>query len=382
MSTGFNLLSLKKEDTQNFKNLYRKHVLVGEDIFTVALLLELVEKYGKEQVLWICPREVQIADLLPLGPSQLRGRENIQKFKQLFPEIDLEIYERPAEFFKDLKWKEFGGRSRPEKLLYNENFFTECRGDFNIEELFPFLKEEGLTAKLQELRHNIGLKSVEKTLSDDLAEPHHFELVLTDNTRVKCETLYWGESAESFLNIYKDKNKLETDFITFCESTHTPSALYVRLVFERPITEKEATLFIPLSYTHEWGHFVGEFHSHENNQQVANFVTFLEADSTNEDEISKKIRLLKKNCEKIFGVTIKEIEEEYIKLSTTSSCLKIDDSLAKSFETQWGYLKLISVNAPLEFFSAKDSSFEDSKSIPSTFIRGVLRNQEIIHSLT
>ncbi|MCR9206305.1 MAG: hypothetical protein NXH75_17115 [Halobacteriovoraceae bacterium] len=381
MSSGFNLLSLKKEVAEDFKTLYHRHVVVGEDLFTVALLLKLVEKFGKENVLWICPREIQMLDLLPLGPTLLRGRANIEKFQTLFPDVSLKHHDKPAEFFKELKWREFGGRAKSEKLLWNEEFFTQERADFDIADLYPFLRDENLLSRLEELRYNVEVKDVEKTTPTDLAEPNNFELILTDNDHVRCEHLYWGGGAERLLSKYDKKGQLTDEFITFCESTHAPSALYLRFVFDKPVTDKEATLFIPLSYTHEWGHFVGEFKECVEGKQIGNFVTFMDIESTNEDEISKKIRLLKKNLEKIFGDSGKEITEEFIKLTSTSACLKIDDSLYKTVEKDWSNLKMVSFNAPLDSLLQDQASFEDSANLVSTVVRGALRNQEILSSL-
>lgn len=381
MSSGFNLLSLKKEVTEEFKTLYRRHVVVGEDLFTVALLLELVEKFGKDNVLWICPREIQMYDLLPLGPTLLRGKANIEKFQALFPDVPVKVQPKSAEFFKELKWRKFGGRAKSEKLLWNEKFFTQERADFDIKDLYPFLKDENLLTRLEELRYNVDVKDVERTAPSDLAEPNHFELILSDNDHVRCENLYWGGGAEKLLSKYEKKAQLTDDFITFCESTHSPSALYLRLVFEKPITEKVATLFIPLSYTHEWGHFVGEFKTLEGGHQLGNFVTFMDIEATNEDEISKKIRLLKKNLEKIFGDSVNEIKEEYIKLTSSSPCLKIDDSLYKTVEKDWSNLKMVSINAPLDSLAHGDASCEDSSFFISTIVRGALRNQEILRSI-
>lgn len=381
MSSGFNLLSLKKESTETYKTHYSRHVVVGEDLFTVALLLNLVDKFGRENVMWICPREIQMLDLMPLGPSLLRGEENIQKFQKLFPDVSVQEIEKPSEFFKELKWRKFGGRSKPETLLHNEEFFTIKRADFDITDLYTFLKDEGLLARLEELRFKVDVKSIEKTTPTDLAEPNHFELILSDNDHVRCERLYWGESAEVFLHKYEKKSQLTDDFITFCESSHSPSALYLRFIFEKPITDKIQTLFIPLSYTHEWGHFVGEFKTLADGKQVGNFVTFMDIESTNEDEISKKIRLLKKNLEKIFGDSAGNIHEEYIKLTSSSPCLKIDDSLFKTVQNDWSHLFMASFNAPLETIVVENDSCEDSSIGVTTLVRGALRNIEIVQTL-
>lgn len=381
MSSGFNLLSLKKVENNDIKTLYRPHVVVGDDLFSVALLLELQKAFGPEQVAWVCPRPISERDLMPLGPNTLRGQANIEKFKRVFPDIETNEVESPAEFFKELRWRPFGGRAKSEKLLWNEEFFTYKRADFDIFALFPFLKEEGLYEELEKTRMDVGVKAVLKTVPEDLAEPANFQVELTNNDILNCGHLYWGGGPQSFLDTYELKNELTNEFITFCEEAAAPSALYVQIDFLKEITEKKETLFIPLSYTHEWGHFVGEFKDLENGGQRGEFVTFMDMNHTNEDEITKKIRLLKKNLEKIFGENATNTGEEFIKLTPTSPCLKIDDSLFKTLENDWQNLQMASFNAPMVNCADINECFEDSQKQVSFLARAAYRHQEILGSL-
>lgn len=382
MSKGFNLLSLKKVEDINISTSYIRHLVIGEDLFSVALYWELRKKFGDEQVKWLCSKPISEKDLLPLGPNTLRGESNIEKFKRFFPDVETSEVETPSQFFKELKWRPFGGRAKSETLLWNEEFFTLKRADFDIYALFPFLKEEALYEVLEEKRLDFAAKSISRQTPDDLAAPAHFAIELSNNDILKCEHLYWGGGPRSFLDTYDNKNELTDDFITFCEEATSPAALYIQLEFDAVVTDKEETLFIPLSYTHEWGHFVGEFKAIENGKQRAEFVTFMDIHHTDEQEISKKIRLLKKNLEKIFGENSTKISDEFIKLSSTSPCLKIDDSLFKDLRKDWGNLSLTSFNAPMENCSNTVENCEDSNGGVSFFARAAYRHQEIVQSLS
>ena len=152
--------------------------------------------------------------------------------------------------------------------------------------------------------------------------------------------------------------------------------------FEKPITDKRETIFIPLSYTHEWGHFVGEFSSDKSGKQKAEFVTFMDMDHTNEDEISKKIRLLKKNLEKIFGDSAGLISDEFIKVTTQSPCLNFDDNLFVKVSNEVGQLRIASYNGPLEHLNQEQGSFEDSWSGVNNLARAAVRHQEVLNSLS
>ena len=225
------------------------------------------------------------------------------------------------------------------------------------------------------------LKNVQKVTPDDLAEPANFEVELSNSDVLKCEHLYWGGGPRSFLDSYGNKRELSNEFITFCEEATAPAALYIQIEFNKPITDKSETLFIPLSYTHEWGHFVGEFKDLEGGRQRGEFVTFMDISHTNEQEISKKIRLLKKNLEKIFGENASDFDSEFIKLSETSPCLKIDDKLFKGLSSDWKNLSMASFNAPMENCSKSVESYEDSSVEFCFFARAAYRHQEIVNSL-
>jgi hypothetical protein len=381
MSSGFNLLSLKKEENQQSKNIYKRHLVVGDDLYSVALYKELLKKFGPNEVALMCAHPFNEQDLSPIGPNTLRGETNINKFKTLFPDVEVEVSESPSEFFKELKWRPFGGRAKSEKLLWNEEFFVEKRADFSIESVFPFLKEEELFSELEAARIDQRVVDIEKVTPTDLAEPSNFKLVVSNGDIVSCENLYWGEGPQAFFDLYSKKADLSDEFVQFCEGTGAPAALYVRLDYSQPVTDKYETLFIPLSYTHEWGHFVGEFKEVESGKQRAEFVTFMDKDATTEDEITKKIRLLKKNLEKIFDAKNEHLCGEFIKLSDSSSCLKIDDSIFGKIKKDWSYLKMVSVNAPVDNFDRGTECFEDSLSSVNSMMRALSRHQEIVHSL-
>ena len=84
-------------------------------------------------------------------------------------------------------------------------------------------------------------------------------------------------------------------------------------------------MFIPLSYTHEHGHYVGEFKT-QNGHQVADFLHYIDENHASEEDISRIIRGLKKGFEKIFENFSKINFREYIALEDEIACLKIDDN--------------------------------------------------------
>jgi hypothetical protein len=274
-----------------------------------------------------------------------------------------------------MTWKSFGGRSKPEALKFNEEFFTTSRFNIDTGGLFPELASvDEFLATLNTEAYQVRLKSIQR--SDD-----GFKVECLNGTEFECEKLYFGQSPYQYLEFYTHKNELSDTFIEFCESTKTPSAICVKFVFEKPITDIKETLFIPLSYTHEWGHFVGEFNLVKNgnkDEQEIEFIHFLDEDQASEEDISRFIRLLKKNMEKIFEKYSKTKALEYIVLEQEIGCLKIDDDLfmksVSASKNESKNLFFLGINAPIVDTQCEDLNFEYSKKEVNILARALLNH--------
>ena len=353
------------------------HLVVGKDIFALSIYKSLQEKYGKEQVRLLSEDPILKSDLLPKGPSTVRGESNQKVIREYYPEAIGEIGSNQALFYKDMVWKSFGGRSKPEALKFNEEFFTTTRFNINAETIFPELKNaEVFLASLNAEAYQVRLKSIKRS-------GEGFKVECLNGTEFECEKLYFGQSPYQYLEFYFNKNELSDLFIEFCESTKTPSAICVKFIFEKPITDIKETLFIPLSYTHEWGHFVGEFNVSgfdNNGEQEIEFIHFLDEDQASEEDISRYIRLLKKNMEKIFENFSKIKVREYIVLEQEIGCLEIDNDLFIRSMAEQGLesknLFLLGINAPVVDTRCEVTSFEYSKDKVDAIARALL-----VHSI-
>jgi hypothetical protein len=368
------LHKLKKVVVVEKENISAPHLVVGKDIFALSIYKALQEKYGKEQVRLLSEDTILKSDLLPKGPSTVRGESNQKIIKEIYPEAVGEIGAGVALFYKDMTWKSFGGRSKPEALKFNEEFFTTTRFNVDAENIFPELKNsEEFLAGLNAEAYQVRLKSIHRS-------GEGFKVECLNGTEFECDKLYFGQSPYQYLEFYSNKNELSDVFIEFCESTKTPSALFVKFVFEKPITDIKETLFIPLSYTHEWGHFVGEFNEAANGEQEVEFINFLDEDQASEEDISRVIRLLKKNMEKIFDKFSKIKAREYIVLEQEIGCLKIDDDLfVRSLNDEKNDSKnlfLLGINAPIVDTQCESESFEYSKNEVDVLARALL-----VHSI-
>ncbi|MGZ3809407.1 MAG: hypothetical protein ACXVCE_15085 [Bacteriovorax sp.] len=367
------LHKLKKVVVLEKEFIETTHLVVGKDIFALSIYKKLQEKYGSENVRLLSEDAILKSDLLPKGPSTLRGEANQKIVKELYPEAVMYEGSDPAMFYKDMTWKSFGGRSKSEALKFNEELYTAPRFDIDPEIIFPELKKaDEFLAEINAEAYQVRLKSIARA-------GEGFKVECLNGTEFKCEKLYFGQSPYQYLDFYSNKSELSDAFIEFCESTNTPSALFVKFVFDKPITDVKETLFIPLSYTHEWGHFVGEF-SDALGEQKIEFIHFLDEDQSSEEEISRVIRLLKKSMEKIFENFSKIKAREYIVLEQEIGCLKIDDDLfmktLSSDKNESKNLFLLGINAPIVDTHCEDASFEYSKNDVCILARALL-----VHSI-
>ncbi len=343
------LLELKKRPLDAGQKLYKKHLIVGENLFCLCLYHQLVKKWGREQVALLCESPLDRADAYPIGPNTLRGEDNIEAMAKLFPRPPWNRENGRALFFKELKWHSFGGRTRPAKLLENEAFFTWPKAEFDIEMLYPFLSEDNFFTSLKNQCLTFSLKNLTCGVPPfDLVEPHHFVLDGTPATRVGCEFLYWGRPFKDFVSVYQRQNQRDKKWMQLGQTRNSQSALYARFLFERPITDKCETLFIPLSYTHDQGHFIGEFKRLKEGRQRADFVVHLDLEHTSEEQVSAKLRFLKRSLNKIFKDFSSTPHQTFVKLRPQLDNFEIDDPSFQEMWERFPNLRMIGPSAPLK----------------------------------
>ncbi|OUR96157.1 hypothetical protein A9Q84_07290 [Halobacteriovorax marinus] len=349
------LKKLKKEVNIEISKESVKYLVVGGDVFALSILDFLLKSKDCDNVKILTKELLTKESIEFAGPGILRGKENINYMKETFDYAGIEELEGVSLFYKDLKFKPFGGRSKSEKLLPGEEFFTSPRARFDSSSIFTFLNDEEYLNKVNSLKFDFIPSKVFK-------EEDSWVVECTNGTQISCEKIFWAESPWKFYELFSAKETLSNKFVEFVESTKTPCALHLKLEFDKRVTEKEETLLVPLSYTHDWGHFICEFDKNEdeNKSQIGRFLTFIDVDETNEEDISKKIRLLKRNLEKIFP-HIKGINtKEFIVLTDNTHSLKFDDSFAMESSECLKDVHFINSNAPFHYQESTNESGGDS----------------------
>ena len=335
---SFGLRDLKKHRRPGGKVSYHRHLVVGEDIFSLSLYHRLWCEHGPGEVVLLA----KAVDWKFSGPKSLRGQDNIDAFKRLCPQVSLRMCAEEPLFYKQSGFHPFGGAIASEKLCFAEKFFTLQGAGVDGRELFPCLADTSFLEQLSPLEQSP--LELEESRPEDLINPAHYRLFCSDGSSLECQELYWGLGPGKLLEVYR---QADADLAKFCRHIRSSGVLHVRYEFAGPIAPAELgngrTLFFPLSYTHQWGHFIGEFKDSE----VLELMAFYDPDETSEEEISKKIKILGRNLEKIFPDFKKEFRGRFIRLEDSGAALEIDDGYFERLKKNHPHLNFVGMNAPL-----------------------------------
>lgn len=388
------LQELKKNTRFENKREQRffRHLIFGDDIYAYQLYSQLISKYGESEVALISSSASSFSDssrddLIPRGPSPFRGEENLAFFTRHFPELEISSEIHQSKFLKDGSFRAFGGRSKSEKLLEGESFYTQeskaLLSRCAYEKIFPLLANEQELQKLkQKSLHDILLKLHIIDYSNDLIQNGQWIFEGGSGVDYSCEWLYWCESPQLFLDSLEEKNKLSDKQVELIEASFSPCTLHYRMELDLEpnpelydvLKEYRESLFIPLSLTHDWGHFIGEFQcflENKTRKMNAEFLSFVEKEATTEEEISKKFRLFKKNLEKVFPQITSYCQREWLVLSQKNECQNIDDSFVDEFKQKPLNVRFAGPHAPLERSQEEAESLGYSICNLSSLARGV-----------
>jgi len=305
------LQGFKKTKVDHRVEKYIPFLVVGSDYFSYCAYKKLVETHGTERVLWLSEKVIGLENLKLYYPGDVRLPEDKKFFLENHAHlVKGEISDR-SRFIKEGEWKEFGGRTKGEEILAGEEFFVPAKLALQADVALP------VGAVDLSLVHLAAITKITICQLDNLAEPTLWKVDASNGITYSTGELIWGYAPARFVKKVSNLEKLTNEFIEASEETDSKCLLHVNFKFKKKLSESEATLFVPLSYTHPWGHFIGEFKPFNETSGVQElvFIHFVDAHETSEEEISKKIKLLKRNFEKTFtGLNLDE-EEEFILLS-------------------------------------------------------------------
>ncbi|OFZ27225.1 MAG: hypothetical protein A2381_03470 [Bdellovibrionales bacterium RIFOXYB1_FULL_37_110] len=336
----FSIKHLKKDQTSKNEKIYVNTVITGKGPYTVLLWDRLFQAKQKNDLLFISRDRLTPYDLCPWGPAPLRGEANIAYYKNLFSLPEGKAETGKTVFFKDLEFREFGGRYKPEPLLFAETFYTQKSGFPDYDKIFPYRTSEDFLTLLNELVCTELILKIEKLPKDGhLINEKRWLVTFASGNQVECENLIWGAPIFELFEVLDAASLFDLKFIEFHNNMKEVSSLFMTFEVSQASSSTD-TFFIPLSYTHEWGHFIGEFQGSQ-----VELVHFLNRESVTEDEIAKRIKIFKRSFEKIFPQH-KIIEStEFIYFDSESPIIKMSDDNDYQFDDR---LFFVGINAPLK----------------------------------
>ncbi|MEI8348130.1 MAG: hypothetical protein WCG27_11730 [Pseudomonadota bacterium] len=328
------LREAKKAVPTQINRQYYRYLVAGNDLTALALFDFLKSKFSAEDRGILCWSALpnRPNDWSWPGPNILRGKANAGMLNKLYPHVTLEEQTDGPLFYKEQEWRSFKSRMKPETMLFEEDYFQQTAYRYRQEDLFPFLQDPSF---FEVLAHEAQVKTPAKIsaiIPQDMMSPANWAIECNDGTIIECEYLCWADSPLEFSNLLgqgPQERKIDDQLITWAMQAVSPTALFVQFDFDRPYIPLKNTLFLPLSYTYEQGHFIGESDIGSDGRAQARFVHFLWPEEVNEEEVGKRHHHLKKSLAKIFQISEKKLNHERVFLKTHTPCRKFDDILGQ-----------------------------------------------------
>ncbi len=352
---------LKKKSQSEAQTTYFKeyeNFVVGNDLFAFSFFKDLITKETSSN---ICFEEnLEFENLLPSGPSVIRGSENIEIVKNHFADLSSDIFD--VKFYKDSEFHSFGGRKKPEKVLEGEEFFTYKKLNADVKDLL-------VTPELMEFFESRKNEFITLKIQAITKQTDFWELLFVNGAKIKCNKLIWGKSPFLLLGLLSNKQAFMQSLIDFCQSTKRPFGFTVNFTVttNEPITDMSDTIFIPKSFTYDLGHFIGEFKAFDPNSksQSFSFFSFLAEEDSDVEAVARQIHQLKRNLFKIYPKLVnKKMEENIIVSDQKSLYFHGSDQLFHKMQLKdLKNLHFIGCDAPLspEFLEKQNITFDSNK---------------------
>lgn len=334
--SGFGIRAFKKhslEQSKELKTIYTPHLVLGENAWAVLSYLKLRKIHGADKVKFICANHYDKQSILnewKCRVNKLRDEQTATILRDTTARLEVFPNEENVLFYKDSKLHDFGGRAKPLTLLEDEEFYSQKSFEFNLENLFNDEDWNNLDEMLSEQENKIVSK-INITSPSDLVEKTNFILTTGESEEFHCEKLYYTHAPKSFYKLVSNKSELNDDVAAYCTGLQERAALSIHFSVDREVYPKKQTVMLPQSQTHEWGHFVLDFNAYDPTLKKQDFTSmmFIQLDEVNEEELAKKVRLLKRTIERTFPEFAKARITEHIHFDSEYLIKSSDDYSAQ-----------------------------------------------------
>jgi hypothetical protein len=353
--SGFGIRAFKrlKEESTHIddRRKYFSHIVVGDDFMAVWMFLKLRKEHGAEKVCLITENPLDQKTLLEewkCSIHTLRDEETANTLIGLKPQLEITPSNTKVQFYKDTKLHEFGGRAKPMPLGAGEEEFLGSFYKVNFQNLFTSEDWEALDEVLKGQENKI-LQSIELSTPQDLVEKTFFKLHTGEHESFECEHLHWVKNPKKFHRLVENKEELADAISEYCTHLQTQTGVVVHFDCDREIHPEAGTVFLPQSMTHEWGHFIVDFEAFDpaSNQQGITGLILLKDEDLTEEELAKKIKLLKRVMERVFPEFSKSNYTEYIRFAEDMFIHGMKDELMQSMRSAMPQLEMLGSAAPI-----------------------------------
>ena len=360
-------MNKKTEDERVIPEQILDYLILGNDLSLVTAWNTLKMNGSSVELLAEGPcAPLDISN--PYGINLWRGPGNKEILSKAFAGQAINDFSIPSLFFKDQKFRAFGGKHKPMPFLYQEELLELPFGKVDLSHLNELLSS---------FNNAMDICYVDYI---DRLEDSSWLVRTKDERCFRAKELIFGHAPFRFLDWYLGKSNLSEEVFEAIQETKNGHIFYVEWMLTSEVTEKEETIFIPQSLTYEHGHFVGQFLKGKENAPKCVFMTFLDENEHSEHEIAKKIRLLKRQLGKIFPGFEKNISTENFIHLAFNPLSYISDKFFQQIKTELPNLSIKGPGAPLKDFSNEESEiiFGPARSFYSVF--ELLKNTVEINS--
>ena len=338
--SGFGIRALKKvvsDEHAGNKDQYIKHIVYGENTYAVLAFLRLSKKFPGE-VKFISKNSFFKKDMLQewaCNINSVRSEEVAEALMSLTSRFEIIPKNENVLFYKDTKFHKFGGRAKSHLLREEENFFTNPSSQVNLSSMFTEEEFESMDEILEKEQLVKIISQIEVLTPDDLVEKSYFKLHTGENESIRCEKLYFCESPKKFLALVENKNQLDDSVYSFAAGISNEQAISLHLKYGQEVGKEAGTYILPQSMTHEWGSFIVDVSAYdpETQEQELTCLTFISENDVQEEDLARKIKLLKRVIERVFP--------ELAKIDNYAQEIKFSDEYLQSGtnDTQYEELK-------------------------------------------
>jgi hypothetical protein len=354
---GLKLLkSFVKNHQKIAKNVFfYQHIVYGNNFAGILKFIELQKEFGPENVRLITEQGIDKQDLInewKCSLNPLRDEAIANLLTGIKPTLEIIPSKAPVRFYKDSKFHEFGGRTKHFELKPGEELFLKERFNFKWEGLVDNETWNFLDENLREHQSSKIIQQLEMVQKHDLLEKTNFILHTGDFERFECEHLYWNEGPKKLSSLLSENSPIKLSDMTqeYLHGLTEQSAVNIHFDIEGCAYDDYATLYLPQSVTHEWGHFIGDVYPHNpetNKQEMVFTIMLTDEDKSSEEELAKKIKLLKRVMERTIPNFSKCRYSEHIRYQSEMYFEGMNDELTSTMKEDHPQLHFIGAWAPL-----------------------------------